>query len=243
MPEKIKTLKIDPNKCLRNDLTTAETENLIFVSSSDSTNNQPKRLLFHNPFQPFKYISIYLFCESIIIPYEEQWVREMGLSFIHSYIEFHRIFPFAELMGFSQNMCFNIAYALLLTQLTQFEFRYNPFNVLNERTLGVLQMISGSVPPIRLGLTNEQQIRRLVKITKFSLKIIRYLYLLWFPVFILVIMKTIFSVNSPLTKTFPFGISNAILFIVWTTHIVAITVRILFTIWINCIISYLKSFN
>ena len=91
MPEKIKTLKIDPNKCLRNDLTTAETENLIFVSSSDSTNNQPKRLLFHKPFQPFKYIYRYIYFSNRLLFHTKNNGYEKWVS--HSFI---RIYPVCQ---------------------------------------------------------------------------------------------------------------------------------------------------
>ena len=143
-------------------------------------------------------------CELIVIPYGEG----KGLTLLMKYC---RIFPFAELMGLSQNMCFYITCVLLLALLTQFEFKYNPFNGLNERAHAVLQMTSGSLPPERLGLTIDE-FERLVNSARIGLKLIKFHYTLLYPIFILVV--TICLVNSPLSE--PFSIINALFFMVWT---------------------------
>ena len=170
-----------------------------------------------------------LLIELIIIPYGEG----KGIPLL---IRYFRIFPFAELMGFSQNMFFYLTYASLFALLTQFEFRYNPFNGSNKRTFQVIQMISSSAPPPRLVFKNEE-FKRYDNIATIGLKLIKFHKKLLYTFLFLVV--TICLVNSPLSV--PFSIFNALLFMLWTIIIVHISDTIFLTILFNWVYFQLKT--
>ena len=144
------------------------------------------------------------------------------------------IVPIPKLMGVPQRMLFYTTCELILTMGTQLEFRYNPFNGLNEMRDVVLLMVSGSVQPIRLGLTNEQQIRRLVKVTEFCIKVKDCLQIFGFAVFILNFMIFICLVKSSLKELDDaLVILNAFLFSNLVNYVFVILVNTLLTILIN----------
>ena len=148
------------------------------------------------------------------------------------------IVPFAELMGVSQQMLFYITCAALLVLSTQFNFRYNPFNDLNETTLGVLQMVAGALPPIKIGLTNEEQVRRLVKIIDLGSKVNGFLNTFVFIILFWEILFIILANFSLKELNLAMVIINAILFTIWTNYVIRIKDYIFFTILIN--IHYFK---
>ena len=226
MPHK----KINPNKCLPQELRAKYVDDILYEIgfcdsigfTLDSIKAQSERPLVFNRVFKFSFFSMYLFDE---LRNSFEPVNDPASLFIVT---------FAELMGVPRHILFYISCASLLALGTQFRFRYNPFNGLNETNVGVFQK-SGSVPPIRLGLTNEQLIRRLVKITKFGLKVSRFQNYFVFPLLFLDILLTLYSANSSLEEfSLAFGIINAIYFLFWTIYVVGIIDNILLTILINC---------
>ena len=225
--------KITPNKCLPQELRAKYFDDILyqigFLDSNGFTLDQSDRPLVYNRVFKFAFISLCLFNELHNLFYNVKDPASL------------MIVTFAELMGVPRHILFYISCASLLALGTQFKFRYNPFNGINERTVGVLRMVSGSVPPIRLGLKNEQQIRRLVKITKFGLKFSRFQNQFGFPLLSVKILITLYSANSSLNEfSLSFGIINAIFFLFWTIYVVGIIVNILLTILINCFYFYSK---
>ena len=223
---KNKTKKINPNKCLPQEKpykTGFYEIDLVLDSIRDRLKRQNE--IFFNPLLQFSFFPMYLLSEL-----SNTFKEENDTSSI-------LIVPFAESMGVPQQMILYISCASILALGTQFKFRFNPFNGLNETRDGVLQMVSGSVPPIRLGLTNEQQIRRLVKVTKFGLKVNQFLKTFGFPVLFLFIIITICSLNE---FDLAMGIVNAILFTIGTIYVVEIIENIFLTILINCYYFKLK---
>ena len=146
-------------------------------------------------------------------------------------------------MGIPQQKLLNFACASLLALGFQCKFRYNPLNGWNETTRGVLKMVSGSVPPKRVGLTNEVQIRRLVKVTKFYLKFIQIQNYSVFPFVLFDFIRAIYSANYSLKQfLLSSGFPNAVLFMTYLIYMVDITNNILITILIKAFYSvkYLK---
>ena len=206
--KKNKTKRINPNKCLPPELTVESVDDILYEIgfNLDSNRDRPKIQIVYNPVIKFSFLSLYLF-NVLYNSFKEESDPSSKM-----------IVPFAELMGVTQDMLWHASFASLLSLSSQFKFRYNPFDDGNDRALGVLRMVSGSVPPIRLGLKNEQQIRRLVKITKFCLKFndiqnklgLRAFYILFI----------IYSTNSLLKElALSLEIINAILFTIWMTYV------------------------
>ena len=223
--KKNKTLKIDPKKCLPPELTVESVDDILneININFNSIRDQPIKQLFYNPVIKFSFFSFYLFNDLY-----NSFKDEKDPSSII-------IVPFAQLKGVTQDMLWRASFLSILALGSQIKFRYNPCNILNEITVGVLRMVSGSIPPIRLGLKNEEQIRRLIKITKFGLKV-NYFHKIGLRAFYLYILFTIYSSNSsPKELVLSMEIINAMLFTIWMTYLVEninnLSIRILINVF------------
>ena len=222
-------MKLDPNKCLPPELTVESVDDILYRIglSFDSLRDRPKRQKFFNPFLKFSFLSMYLLKEVFIISMNEE--NDLLFKIMGS---------FGHLLFVRQHMSLAIILANLLALSIQFVYYMNHLNGAKETYLGVFQMISGSVPPIRLGLTNEKQIRKIVKITKFGIKGIEFNNNWVFPIFALMVLIIIYAVKCTLMEILLYGIPNALLFMIWTIYVVGVIDNIFLTFFILCL--YLK---
>ena len=227
-----KTKKIDPKKCLPPELTRESMDNILcgIGFTWNSIKDYSKGPIVYNPVLKFTLLSLYLL-NGLYNSFKE---GKDPSSLI--------IAPLVEVGDGREHTLFLITSISLMALVTQFKFKGNPFNGVNVTTVGVLQMVSGSVPPIRLGLTNEQQIRRLVKVTKFLLAIDQLMKYCAYPSLYLEIM-TNYSANSPL-KGLNFLselIIKAIFYIFWTIYVAGIIDNLFLIAWTNWFYFFLKN--
>ena len=125
MPNKKKTMKIDPKKCLPPELTVESVDDILYEIgfSLDSIRDRPKRPLVYNPLFKFSFFSLYLLSDL----YNSLKEENDPSSII--------IVPFAQLMGVSQQTLRFASFASLLGLGTQFKFRHNPWNGVEPRKL------------------------------------------------------------------------------------------------------------
>ena len=227
-------MKLDPNKCLPPELTVESVDDILYRIglSFNSLRDGPKRQLFFNPFLKFSFLSIYLLKEVFIIVMNEE--NDLLFKIMGS---------FGHLMSVRQHISMAFILASLLALSTQTIFFINYWNGIKETYLGVFQMMSGSVPPIRLSLTNEQQIRRLVKITKFCKTGVEFNNNRVFPILCLMTMLTIYSIKCSLFETLLFGIPNALLFMTWTIYVGGAFDTIFLIFFIICLYLRLKIYS
>ena len=106
----------------------------------------------------------------------------------------------------------------LLPISIQLIYYYNYRNGIKPTFLRVFQMMSGLVSPKSLGLTDEQQIRKLLNRTKFLLKCTKINNKFIFPFTALNVMLTIYSYKTSLSETVYYGFPNAILSATWVIY-------------------------
>ena len=220
---------IDPYKCLPPELTVQSVDDILYRIglSFDSLKDRPKRRKFFNPFLKFSFLSMYLLREVIIISMKEE--NDISLKIMGS---------FGYLLVVRQHMSMALILATSLALSTQTVFFNNHLNGIKQTYLGVLQMISGSVPPIRLGLTNEQQIRKLVKITKFCSIGVEFNNNRVFPGVALMVIIIIYSVECSPMEALLFGLPNALILMTWAIYVVGVIDNLFVIFLITCL--YLK---
>ena len=208
-PLKNNAKQIDPNKCLPPELTVEWFDDIFYRIglSVDSNREQPKRSKFFNPYLKFLFISMYFLKEFIV-----------GLIGKENDLLLKIMGSFGNLLGIRYFSTTFILVLSLYALITHFNFFLLHVNGMKPEGSGVLQMVSGSIPPISLGLTNEKKIKRLVEFTKLSINVLEFSN--WvFPIWALVTMITIYSVKCSLIETLLFGIPNAVLLKIWTLYV------------------------
>ena len=219
---------MDVNKCLPPELTVQSVDDILYRIglSFNSLRDQPKRHKFFNPFIKFSFLSIYLLREVIVISLNEE--NDLLFKIMGS---------FCHLMGVRPHISLPLILASIMILSFQIIYFHNHLIGIKETYLEVFRMISGSVPPIRLGLTNENQITRLVKITRICLRGAKLNNHLVCPIFAFVAVFIIYLVECSLFDALVFGIPNALLFLIWVIYFVGTIVDIFFIFFIICFIS------
>src|SRR6195952_137217 len=157
MTDKIFQKRINPNKCLPPELIIESVDDILYRIglSFDSLRDPPKRSQFNNPFIVF--ITLFaILSEKLItltVNEENDWILKV-------------IGDLGYLIGV--RIYINIAFILtsILGLTSQWIYYYNYRNGIKPTFLRVFQMMSGLVSPKSLGLTDEQQIRKLCDKTK-----------------------------------------------------------------------------
>ena len=196
-------IKID--KCLPKELTIESVEDILHGIGFplDSTKTYPKRKLLFNPIIIFTFISLYTLKEILIISLnEENELIFKVLGSVGHFLGIRRIF----------SLCF-ILFSIMISTF-QMIFYYNYRNGIKPTFLRVFQMMSGLVSPKSLGLTDEQQIIKLLKLTKTLVKCLRFQNQWMIPVFAFVFLLVLYIFNTNLMETVCYGIPNSIILMV-----------------------------
>ena len=166
-----------------------------------SIRDRPKRHIIDHPIVVLIIIGIFLAERMIIIFIRED--NEQALKILGAYGYF---------IGLRQELA---AVFLLMTSLTvgsQLIYYINYRNGIKPTFLRVFQMMSGLVSPKSLGLTDVEEVTKLVKTTKRLYGIIRFNNDVILPVFGPVFSLSIYLFYGKPYDVFIFGIHNAIIF-------------------------------
>ena len=152
---------MDVNKCLPPELTVQSVEHILhrIGLTLDSTKSYPKRKLFFNPIIIFTFLSLIIIREVIVISLSE----ENDLIF--------KIFGITRSLDWNQDNTYSVwRYSIGINLGISFQliYYYNSRNGIKPTFLRVFQMMSGLVSPKSLGLIDEQQITKLLKMNQNS---------------------------------------------------------------------------
>ena len=148
--------QIHPNKCLPPELTIESVDDILYRIGLcfTSVRVRPKRHFINHPSIVFIVTSIVMIANIITaLVSEEKKQIIIALGNVGHFI------------GIRQLYSILLSLASMITLLSQLCYYYNYRNGIKPSFLRVFQMMSGRVPPIRLGLTNEIEIKRLLRIT------------------------------------------------------------------------------
>jgi len=166
-----------------------------------TSKSQTKRSRFHNP--------LLVFIVNIIV------LLRISISLLLPEDNSHKFIVFGDFAYFiGLRYYFNSSYVLciLLVLSSQLIYYYNYKNDIKPNYLKVFEMMSGLISPKSIGLTNKQQIYRLMKITKilfFSCKVITEKVI---PISIFCSQMIIFLVNCSTIDAMVFGVPNGLLY-------------------------------
>ena len=220
---------INTNKCLPQELTVQSVEHILhrIGLTLDSNKTYPKRKLFFNPIIIFLFFSLYIIREVVIISLNEE-----------NEITFKMLGSFGYLLGIRKHISFIFALVSFLELVFQLIYYKNYRNGIKPTFLRVFQMMSGLVSPKSLGLTDEQQIRKLLSQTKTLLK---YIYInnnVIMPLVAITIMISVFLIKTNLYETICYGIPNAFIYAVYIVHLMNLVIYPFMIFYTNCV--YLK---
>ena len=202
---------INTNKCLPQELTVHSVEHILhrIGLTLDSNKTYPKRKLFFNPIIIFLFFSLIIIREVIVISLDEE-----------NDFTFKLLGSFGHLLGLRKHISIIFILASFLGLSFQLIYYNNYRNGIKPTFLRVFQMMSGLVSPKSVGLTEEQQIRKLLTRTKSLLKYININNNVILPLVAGIIMITCFSIKTNLFETICYGIPNAIIYSVWVIYLI-----------------------
>ena len=217
------------NKCLPQELTVQSVEDILnrIGLTLDSNKTYPKRKLFFNPIIIFIFNSLFIIREMIVFSLCEE-----------NDLTFKMLGSWAHLLGLRKHISIVFILVTFLVSIFQLIYYNNYNNGIKPTFLRVFQMMSGLVSPKSLGLTDEQQIRKLLKTTKTLLKYININNNIIGPIIAVTIMITCFSLNASLFETICYGIPNSIIYAIWTVYCINLITYQFLLFYIICL--YLK---
>ena len=220
---------MDVNKCLPPELTVQSVEHILhrIGLTLDSTKSYPKRKLFFNPIIIFSFLLIFIIREVFVIVINEE-----------NDLIFKVMGTFGYLIGIRREMSICLFLFSNLSLSFQMIYYYNYRNCIKPTFLRVFQMMSGSVSPKSLGLSDEQQIRKLLKRTKSLVKFLDFHNNRVIPILALVFMLTLYSLKTNMNEGIFYGIPNALIFMIWINYSTSIVTFQHLILYILC--SYLK---
>ena len=200
--------ELDPNKCLPPELTVQSVDDILFRIglSLESVNGRQKQGLIHKPLFIFIFVIIFLIERLIAVSISEENELTFKLLGDTGYLIGIRLY-----LGIFFILCSTL---ILFSQLIYY---YNYKNDIKPTFLRIFQMISGLISPKSIGLTDEQQIRQLVKITRIvdnflrlNNKICSLLAFIFVPI--------CYFANCTWLETLIYGVPNGVVLMLWVHY-------------------------
>ena len=188
---------MNTSQCLPPELTVQSVEDILhgIGFSLDSTKTYPKRKLMFNPIIIFIFVSMYITKEVVILSLEVQ-----------NDFTFKVLGSVGYLLGVRKQGGYDMILISCFPVYFQLVYYYNHRNGIKPTFLRVFQMMSGLVSPKSLGLTDEQQIRKLLKLTKVSIKFIKFNNNKMCPAITFAIALIIYLIHTNGMETLCYGI-------------------------------------
>ena len=190
----------------------------------DSIRDRPKRKWFFKPIIVFTFLSIYLVKEVIIISLNEENDLIFKILGSHGY-----------LLGMRKHLALVIILFSILVLSCQWIYYYNQRSGIKPTFLRVIQMMSGLVTPKSIGLTDEKQILKLLKISRITTKILYWNNNWVISSACLVMIMTIYSMKTSFMETLLYGIPNGFALFVWIVYVWNITDYQFFFLYVICL--------
>ena len=220
---------MNTSQCLPPELTVQSVEEILhrIGLTLDSTKSYPKRKLFFNP------IIIFIFCLMIIT--KEVFILTLDEQ---NDLTFKVLGSVGYFLGIRKQYSFPTFLISFFPISFQLIYYYNYRNGIKPTFLRVFQMMSGLVSPKSIGLTDEVQIRKLLKLTKFLTKYLELNSTRIVPVSPFTFIITIYMINTNLMETVCYGLPNAINYSILAIYALILISYHVFLQYIICL--YLK---
>jgi len=192
----------DVNKPLPQSIAFNSIDNHLYrIGLSLKSKNDEKRSLFYNP---LFILSVNIICltkcaVSLILSEENEKLLIINGDFAH----FFRLKTHFNVAAFQ---------TFLLALIHQFIYYYNSKSNINPKYVKVYDMMSGLVSPKSIGLTNEEEIYKLIKQSKLWFSLCRYNNQILTPIFCLSTSLLPFVLNCSVLDTIIFGIPHKLLY-------------------------------
>ena len=205
------TTTLDLSKYVPPGLTIPSLEHILHRNGLplESKKSYPKRKLLFNPIIVFTLLLLFLTREVVILSLD----KENALTF-------KVLGSVAYLIGTKQHLTSFMILLNILRLSIQSIYYYNYRNGINPTFLRVFQMMSGSLPPKSLGLTDEQQIRKLLRTTRRLVKFLEINNNRIMPFCMFSFVSSVYWFHTDWMETLGFGLPNAIIFILLTNYLI-----------------------
>ena len=220
---------MNTSQCLPPELTVQSVEDILhrIGFTLDSTKTYPKRKLMFDPIIIFIFCFLYLTKEVVILSLDEQ-----------NDLTFKVLGSIGYLIGIRQPVCFNTILTTFFPIYFQLIYYYNHKKGIKPKFLRVFQMMSGLVSPQSLGLSEEQEIRKLLKLTKVSIKFLKVNNNQMCPAITFIFALIIYMINTNVMEAFCYGIPCAFTMAMLGTYAMNVINYHIFLQYIICL--YLK---
>ena len=220
---------MNTNQCLPPELTVQSVEDILhrIGLTLDSTKTYPKRKLMFDPIIIFTFCLLLITKEVIILSLDEQ-----------NDFTFKVLGSVGYLIGFRQIVCLDGILISFFPVYFQLIYYYNHRIGIKPTFLRVFQMMSGLISPQSLGLTEEQEIRKLLKLTKTSIKFIEMNNNQMSPAITFIFVLIIYMINTNVMEAICYGIPCAFTIAMLGTYAMNVVNYHTFLQYIICL--YLK---
>ena len=200
---------IDPNKCLPPELTIESVDDILYRIGLcfTSIRERPKRSFIDNPFIVFTIISLFLIERLITISSAE----DNHQLFVH-------LACFGYFLGVRKEFDLFFIMCSLMVLISQLINFYNYRKCIKPTFLRVFQMMAGLETPQSLGLTNREEILKLLKTTR---RLKRGLHFNSDRICVVMAMAyclTLYLVYTQPYEVLFYGIPHSILFTLWVRY-------------------------
>ena len=223
--------KFDPNKVLSNNLIISSAENNFYRNGLCLTSRtRLNRNKLHKPLLIFSVNFIFLIkCLICLLSPND-----------YKYL-FIIVGDVGYLMGYRIYINIAIALYIILAITSQLIYYYNYKNDIKPTFLKVFEMMSGLVSPKSIGLTNEREIYKLIKLSKRLFLISDFILKIPVPIFAFIFPLILYISKYSVIITIIFGFSNSLLFSLCIYYIFSINVLQVIYFYIICF--YIKIIN
>ena len=217
-----------PNVILPQNVIISSAENNLYrIGLCLTSKSDLKRNKLHNPLLIFSVNSIVLLRNliSLLTPNHYKYV-------------FIIIGDFSYFLGIKIHINIAVALYILLAITSQLIYYYNYKNDIKPTFLKVFEMMSGLVSPKSIGLTNKEDIYKLIKLSKNLFYICELIVKIPVPVLVFNLNIIPLIINCSVMETIIFGIPNSFLFALCAYYITSINLWQVIYFYLIC--SYLK---
>jgi hypothetical protein len=192
----------DANKVLPQNIVLNGAQNLLYRIGLNFISNGPeKRSIFYNPLLIFS-LNIAIVIKSIVsVLTPEENGKLLGI-----------IGDFTHFFGPKLHLNVSIIFAHSLPLISQIIYYYNYTNGMKQTYLKVFEMMSGLISPKSIGLTNKEEIYKLMKVSKTMFSLGKSNSQIGLPLMAFLVSFVPFIINCSLLDIILFGIPQSILF-------------------------------
>ena len=226
----VNNLVMDPTQCLPPEMAVESFGDFLYRIglSFHSIRDRPKRKLIYHPLTAFVFLSLYLIARIITFSLSEE--NEMI---------FRALGCFGHFIGVRQHFDLLFILSTILVLTSQLIYYQNFRNGIKPSFLRLFHMMAGLVPPKSVGLTDVEEIKKLIRLTSKFYQLIHFHTKYVLPIYGSTFQLTLYVLYTHPLEILYFGIPNALLFALWIHYYWNFFLYQLLVFYIICL--YFKS--